>query len=469
MSEIIKYHVAFPEFRVSGQVLHPGQGKNSRQCICYTDEDLITLSFRACSALLNGGPEPDAVLFATSTPVFRDRYHASFVADLLGLKQGILALDIISTARAGSDALLLADKLIGSGEYRNILLVAAHVDFPPVGEEFRNATGHAAVAMILSADKGLAEISSVQSYSSALAEEFYYKGEKTVYDPRFARAAGFKANMADAWKKTDPKPGQTGKIIINSPYARMAMSLLKKSGFDTDQHLFKDTIAPMVGHTGACHALLLMISAMENCQGSILLFDYLNGTNVIGFKINQQPAETRLSGLDFTEIVSYQDYLKLRKQGDFTDITYRTKEMFSSEMMMEREKDQLLYLKARECTSCHTVFLIKTSRCHHCHGTDFKVKKLARTGTVYTLTAEHYFPSSFPPVNMVVIDLDGGGRVTVQQTDNMYPDEENRIKIGDRVELVYRSMMENDRKPNYFWKCKKMARKGAKNAKENEK
>jgi uncharacterized OB-fold protein len=54
---------------------------------------------------------------------------------------------------------------------------------------------------------------------------------------------------------------------------------------------------------------------------------------------------------------------------------------------------------------------------------------------------------------MVVIDLDGGGRLTVQQTDDMYPSESNLIKIGDKVKLVFRKMMENDKKPNYFWKC----------------
>lgn len=456
MSEIIKYDVAFPEFRMSGQVLHPKGRNKSQQTVCYTDEDLITLSFSACSSILNEGHVPDAILFATSSPVFKDRYHASFLADLIGLKQGILALDIISTARAGSDALLLADKLIGSGHYKHILLVAAHVDFPPQGDEYLYSSGHAAVAMIISAEKGLAEIVNTQSFSSSMAEDFYYKGEKTVYDPRFSRGTGFKTNMQEAWKKTDPKADQTKQLIINSPYARMVLGMIKKSGFDTDNQVFKDSIKNKVGHTGACHALLLMISAMENLKDSVLLFDYMNGTNVIQFNINEAPSIAMLSDLTFTELDSYQDYLKLRKQGDFTDVSYRSEDMFSSEMLMEREKDQLLYLKGQECKSCKSVFLLKTTRCHHCHGNEFKEKKLAQTGTVYTLTAEHYFPSSFPPVNMVVIDLDGGGRVTVQQTDDMYPSEENLIKIGDAVKLVYRSMMEKDRKPNYFWKCKKI-------------
>ena len=78
--------------------------------------------------------------------------------------------------------------------------------------------------------------------------------------------------------------------------------------------------------------------------------------------------------------------------------------------------------------------------------------QLSKTGTVYTLTSEHYFPTTFLPITMVVVDLDGGGRMTVQQTNTMYP-EKNKIEIGAKVKLVLRKMIENDAKPNYFWKA----------------
>lgn len=455
MSEIIKYEVAFPKYRATGQMLQSSSTVKSQHCICYVDEDLFTLSFSAASKIIDESCAIDAIFFATSTPVFKERYHASFMADLLGLKQGIFAMDIISTARAGTDALLLADKLVNAGQYKNILLIAANVDFAAIGDE-NQSSGHAAMAMVISTEKGLAEISSSESFSSSFAEEFYYKGQKTVYDLRFSRSAGFKANIENAWIKTAPQNGKFGGIIINSPYARMILGIMKKSGFDTDKQLLKDNVKSMVGNTAACHALLLLISAIENCNGSVLLFDYMNGTNVISLKIKSKPDIPKLANLEFINIESYHDYLKLRKQGDFTDINYRHQEMFSSEMMMEREKGRLLYLMADECTKCHSVFLIKIARCNHCHGKEFFEKKLQRKGTVYTLTSELYFPSSFPPINMIVIDIDGGGRLTLQQTDDLYSTEENKIKIGDRVELVYRKMIENDSKPNYFWKCIKI-------------
>ncbi|MEK6615096.1 MAG: OB-fold domain-containing protein, partial [Bacteroidota bacterium] len=154
----------------------------------------------------------------------------------------------------------------------------------------------------------------------------------------------------------------------------------------------------------------------------------------------------------FELVNSYQDYLLLRKSGNFNSIKYATKEMFSSEMMQEREKETLLYLKGMKCEKCGTIYYLKSTRCKKCKCEKFLEVQLSKTGTVYAFTSEHYFPTSFPPITMAVIDLDSGGRITVQQTDTMCP-EKNKIEIGSKVKLGLRKMIENDAKPNYFWKA----------------
>ena len=189
-------------------------------------------------------------------------------------------------------------------------------------------------------------------------------------------------------------------------------------------------------------------------DGLILLADYTNGTNFFEIKTHETNHEKTLQNqLKNNELIqTYQDYLLLRKAGNFKSAKYKTKEMFSSEMMQEREKDTLQYLKGLKCDECGTIYYLKSTRCKKCKADKFSEVQLSSTGTVYTLTSEHYFPSSFPPIHMLVIDLDGGGRVTVQQTDTMYP-ENNKIEIGSKVKLVLRKMIENDEKPNYFWKA----------------
>lgn len=455
MSYIKSYGIALPHFRIEDTILHPKGKKSVAKSVCFADEDLITLAYEAASKLetRNSKFEIDGVLFATSTPIFKNRYHASFLADLLNLPQGILALDFTNSTRSGTDALSLANILIDSGKYKNILVVAADVHFPAIGKELSTPFGHATCAILLSNDKGIAEITTAKSYSSALAEEFSYKGNTIQYDPRFSRDAGFKTNLTSSLKNFVSNPKQYDAIILNSLYARMAGGIFVKAGFEENQFA-KDTLSSKIGNTGAAHALLLLLNEIENEKKNILLADYTNGTTFFEIKtfgvIKEKVVQNELKNLEL--INSYQDYLLLRKAGNYNSANYETKEMFSSEMMQEREKDTLQYLKGLKCDECETIYYLKSTRCKKCKTDKFSIVQLAKTGTVYTLTSEHYFPSSFPPIHMLVIDLDGGGRVTVQQTDTMYL-EKNKIEIGSKVKLVLRKMIENDAKPNYFWKA----------------
>ena len=461
MSYIKKYGVAIPHFRIEDVILHPKGKKGATKSVCFADEDLITLAFQAASNCVENFQFPisnfqssiDAVLFVTSTPVFKSRYHASFLADLLNLPQGILALDFTNSARSGTDALLLVNTLIDSGKYKNILVVAADVHFPSIGKELSTPFGHAACAILVSNEVGVAEITAAKSYSSSLAEEFSYKGNTIQYDPRFSRDAGFKTNLTNSLKDFVTNPKQYDAVVLNSLYARMAGGIFAKAGFEETQFA-KDTLSSKIGNTGAAHALLLLVNEIENEKRSILLADYTNGTNFFEIKsfggIQEKVVQNQLENIEL--ITSYQDYLLLRKAGNFNSTKYETKEMFSSEMMQEREKDTLQYLKGLKCDSCGTIYYLKSTRCKKCKNDKFSTIQLSKQGTVYTLTSEHYFPSSFPPIHMLVIDLDGGGRVTIQQTDTMYL-EKNKIVIGSKVKLVLRKMIENDAKPNYFWKA----------------
>ena len=464
MSFIKKYGIALPHYRIEDSTLNPKTGKKGvMKAVCFSDEDIITLAFDASSTCFEIGADGveniniksqiDGIFFASSSPVFHNRYHASYLADLLNLPQGILALDFTNSSRSGADALLLANDLIDSGKYKNILVVAADVDFPEIGKERSTPFGHAACAVLLNNEKGIAEISLAKSFSSSLAEEFSYKLNSIQYDPRYSRDAGFKNNITASLKNIVSNPKSFDAVILNSLYARLAGGVFAKAGF-TETQFAKDSLTSKIGNTGAVHALLLLINEIENDKKNILLADYTNGTNFFEIKSNIVPEHKSLQQQlnNYDLINTYQDYLLLRKAGNFKSFKYGTKEMFSSEMMQDREKETLLYLKGLKCEECGTIYYLKSARCKKCKCDKFSSVELQKTGTVYAFTSEHYFPSSFPPINMVIVDLDGGGRMTVQQTDTMFP-EKNKMEIGARVKLVLRKMIENDAKPNYFWKA----------------
>jgi len=454
MSFIKSYNIAFPHFRVEDNILHPKGKKGIMKAVCFPDEDIITLAFEAASGIPK--ENIDGIFFVSSSPVFHNRYHASFLADLLNLSQGILALDFLNSTRSGTDALLVANDLIDLGKYKNILVISTDVDFPGIGKEISTPFGHAACALLLSNEKGIAEITSAKSFSASLSEEFSYKGNYIQNDPRFSRDAGFKTNLAAALKDFTSNPKSYDAVILNSLYARMAGVIFAKKGFEEKQFA-KDMLVSKIGNTGSTHALLLLVNELENEKKNILVADYTNGTNFLEVKatsfVENKILHEQLNNYDLVK--SYQDYLLLRKAGNFNSVKYKTKEMFSSEMMQEREKRTLLYLKGLKCDECGSVYYLKSARCKKCKCDKFSDVQLSRDGTVYAFTNEHYFPASFPPITMTVIDLEGGGRMTVQQTDTMYP-EKNKMEIGSKVKLVLRKMIENDAKPNYFWKAKQL-------------
>jgi 3-hydroxy-3-methylglutaryl CoA synthase len=449
MSSIKTYGVYLPQFTIEDNVLHP-KGGSKKHTVGYVDEDIITLAYASACNLQS---EVDAVLFATSTPIFKGRYHASYLADMMSLKEGILALDLGTTDRSGTDALVLADALVQAGKCQNVLVVASNISYPPIGSELKTPFGHGAVSMIISTEPGLAAITGTASYSSAVAEEFIYKGDKVKYDARFAVGVGFKENIKRVLGTFDS--GSIDNLIVNSTYSKFASGTLKKLGFKAEGQLMQDTLAPQIGYLGAAHGLFRLIDMIENRTGNSALLDYANGSNVISLDVRETSNEILGKALQSkAEINSYQDYLTIRKQGKFNRNGYEHATVFSSEMMQEREKEQLIGLKGFECSGCGTIIYMKAARCSHCKEEEFHTRQLATKGKIFTKTSEHYFPASFPPTNMIVVDLDGGGRITVQQTDDMYQNEEASLNIGDKVELTLRMMMENDAKPNYFWKCR---------------
>jgi uncharacterized OB-fold protein len=123
---------------------------------------------------------------------------------------------------------------------------------------------------------------------------------------------------------------------------------------------------------------------------------------------------------------------------------------FTSEIMEERNKPLWFSLQAKRCDSCGAVLALPLPACPHCpEPTELREFRLARTGSVFSITHEHYYPTTEPPLGMAAVDLDGGGRLTLQVAD-----EESPLVVGDGVELVFRRLHDAGGRPNYFWKCR---------------
>ena len=109
-------------------------------------------------------------------------------------------------------------------------------------------------------------------------------------------------------------------------------------------------------------------------------------------------------------------------------------------------------LVAAKCTRCGTRSLPPDRVCQQCHAVDEMTPEpladVPATVTTYTVDRLAYTPS--PPMLMVVLDFDGGGRMRCQLTDAA----EDEVRAGLRVEMTFRRLVTAAGVHNYFWKAR---------------
>jgi uncharacterized OB-fold protein len=107
---------------------------------------------------------------------------------------------------------------------------------------------------------------------------------------------------------------------------------------------------------------------------------------------------------------------------------------------------------ASRCAECGTRQLPPNRVCWHCHAvdqmTDEPMSTVAGTVATYTIDRLAFTPS--PPMVIVVVDFDGGGRFRFQLTDC----DPASVQIGDRVEPTFRKVLTASGIHNYFWKVR---------------
>jgi uncharacterized OB-fold protein len=102
------------------------------------------------------------------------------------------------------------------------------------------------------------------------------------------------------------------------------------------------------------------------------------------------------------------------------------------------------------CSACGLISYPPAKLCQQCRSADVQAQRLGRRGKVFTFTRDRLFVSPEPEISMVVVDLEGGGRIFVQGTDC----EPSEMEVGKEVELVYRRLHQGGGHPVYYWKAR---------------
>lgn len=467
---ILDWGVALPRRRLENQTTEEAWGRPAvagSRCIAGHDEDAVTLAVQAALQAVRDdtstpsaadAPPIDALILATTTAPFSEGSCAALIADVLNLHPDVRCLDMNTSRRSGAAALGVACDMVRARTARRVLVVAVDVRLAQPGGGDECLTGHGGAAVLIGpAAEGLADILHT-AHRRATQADVWRTAESRFprsADVRFARTGAYATSMQSVLKSvlqaTGWSPEDVRRIAPDSPDAKSGAALLRKNSFDV-QKQYCDRVSAHTGLTGTAHGLLLLIAALEQSAvgDRLIATNDGDGASALALRVRRDINRHRFDrSLSQGYTIRYNRYLSLHRLHTGSETADAT---FTSEMMAERDKRLWHGLVARRCLGCSSVLTLPLPTCPRCaKATDFADQRLQRRGTIFSVTHEHYVPTPEPPLGMAVVDLDGGGRLTVQIADENTP-----LTINDRVELVFRRLHAGGGRPNYFWKCRSL-------------
>jgi hydroxymethylglutaryl-CoA synthase len=437
MRGIVGWGVHLPHYRLDRAQIAPlvgaGGGKGTRTVASY-DEDTTTMAVEAGRNVMRaGGPAPEAVWLATTTPGYLDKTNATAVHAALRLDRSAAAYDAVGSIRSTSGALRAA--LDGTGV---ALVIGSDLRTGRPGSAEESAGADAAAAVLVGDDTDgplLAELIGRGSATEEFLDRWRVPGDigSRVWEERFGEtkyvplaaeaigaaleAAGIRADAIDA-------------LAVAGMHERACAAVAKGSGVATDN--VADRLSSTVGNPGSAQPLLLLARALEQAgPGQVIVVVVLSdgadafvfrATDAINGYVPSRPVASQiLSGSQ----VAYGRYLVWRG-------------LLAVEPPRRPEPSR----PSASASGRNVEWKF---------GLSSAAGVLAEhEGTVTTFTVDKLAYSQSPPVVFAVVDFDDGERLPVELTDVEAAD----AAIGMRVEMTFRRLFTADGIANYFWKAR---------------
>jgi hydroxymethylglutaryl-CoA synthase len=472
MPGIIAYGGYVPRLRLQRKSMaeanawfNPGLAAYAKgeRAICNWDEDAVTMAVAASRDCL--GTEPpklDAVYMASTTLPFQDRQCSTLLATALDLPEGIETLDLTTSQRAGTSALIAGLRRGGS-----VLLAAAEHRRTKAASALELLYGDAAAALLLGPGDGIAKLIATHSVSNDFID--HYRGEAEAFDymweERWIRDEGYMkivpqalAGLAD---KAKVKGADIAHFILPCLYRGVPEGIAKRVGIpDT---AVRDNLQGGLGNTGAAHAIIMLVHALQQAKPGekILVVGFGQGCDALLFEVT--PAIASLSPREgvagalkrgraeanYNRFLAFNSLIT-QDGGMRSEIDRQT-----PLSMLYRNKDMLTALNGGRCTKCGTRQFPKSHICvnPNCGALDTQEDApFANTSaSIVTWSADWLTYTPDPPAHYGMVQFDGGGRMMADFTDV----DPGSFDVGTKMRMVFR-VREYDKARGfrkYFWKA----------------
>ncbi len=327
---IIGYGAYVPRYRLpaseisriwhGGLSLEPIQEKS----VPGIDEDVITMSVEASrNAIARAGVQPNqirAVWVGSESHPYAVKPTSTIVAEALGIVPYTQAADFEFACKAGSEAMVAAMAMVGSGMGDYGLAIGMDTAQAKPGDalEYTAAAGGAAY-LIGPGEESLAEIEGALSYVTDTPD--FWRRENQKYPEHGGRFTGQPAyfkhiknaveGLLDELGKT---PGDYAAVIFHQPNTKFPRRAARELGF-TPAQLEKGLLAPRIGNTYAGSSLIGLTAVLDQAQPGEWILMASFGSGAGSDAISMQVTEKILDRQNKAMLT--EDYIQRRTEIDY--------------------------------------------------------------------------------------------------------------------------------------------------------
>jgi 3-hydroxy-3-methylglutaryl CoA synthase len=438
-------------------------GKGERS-MCSWDEDAITMAVEAGRDCLRETSVSaiSGLTLASTTAPYADLNNAVLVAAALRLPPTVSAADIGGSTRAGLTAVIRACRTAGEGDS---LVIASEKRSgkPGSAQEMQYGCGAGAVR-IGDGDELIAKFLGAETVSVPFISNFRAAGQDFDYgwEERWIRDEGVSRIV----------PGAVTRLLKHLTLGPERVALFGMAGGPpgSDKLVAKalalapDRVIPdlqgTVGDTGAAHALVLLVAALERAKpGDVMVIaSFAQGCEVVAFEMLQPAGAARHRGLvgSIAQRIEETAYLKLLSFDGHIALDWGMRAETDSKTALTqlyRSADQILGFIGGQCRHCHTVQFPRMPACVNCGAIDSQQPfALAdEPAKVATYTADWLMYTPSPPLYVGLVQFGVGARLLMEIVD-VGP---AGLEVGIPLNMAFR-IKERDQARHfdrYFWKA----------------
>ncbi|MFD9321333.1 OB-fold domain-containing protein [Streptomyces sp. NPDC060053] len=467
MAGLIAYGAYVPYHRLArtdvAAVLGTGAGKGTRAVAGY-DEDTTSMAVEAArGALARDGLRPriGQLFLATAAPAYLDKTNATAVHAALGLDEHVLAADMAGSVRSGLAALVTAAR---SPVATLTILSDLRTGLPGGGDEI--AGGDGAAAFVFGGHRNgapvLAELLAHDTVSDEILDRWRLPGAPAsrVWEERFAEE--IHVSLADkalsgALEQAGLERKAIDHLVVSGLHARACASVRRTAGVAPEA--VTPDLTGTIGNAGTAQPGLLLADVLDRAGPgeTIALVVLGDGAGVLLLRTTEALPAHRGAHPVAAQIAAgsapmpYATYLSWRGLLDREPPRRPDPEPPYAPPAHRRAGWKYGFVASR-CEKCGTRHLPPDRVCTACRSVDAMTAEPMEQvrGTVATFTVDRLAHTPSPPMLVVVVDYDGGGRFRCQLTDATEAD----AVIGARVEMTFRRTVTAAGVHNYFWKAR---------------